>query len=362
MLLRQLFDPTTSTYTYLLADRETGEAVLIDPVLEQVDRDLSQIEDLGLKLVHAIDTHVHADHVTGISALRERTGCSTIVSERAGVGRATRLVKEGDEITFGKHTLEVRETPGHTNGCLTYVMSDRKIAFTGDALMIRGCGRTDFQGGSSAALYRSVHDKLFTLPGDTTIYPGHDYKGRPETTIDEEKRHNPRLGQGKTEEEFTAIMAALQLPYPKQIDRALPANLAAGMPLGLPIDAEPPPKTDWAPVERTLGGIDEVRPEWLAQHTSDVRVVDVREPDEYIGELGHVPGSELHRLETVADAAKSWDPEVPIVLVCRSGGRSGQASLQLRALGFRRVASMRGGMTAWHERRYAVDRAMPRSA
>jgi len=241
MLIRQLFDAASSTYTYLLADEVSREAVLIDPVLEQVDRDLSQLDDLGLHLVWAADTHVHADHITGTGTLREKTGTKTALSERGGAGCPDVLVKQGDRLAFGRYALEVRETPGHTNGCVTYVVRDGALtyAFTGDALLIRGSGRTDFQQGDARTLYGSVHGQLFSLPDDTLVYPGHDYKGRSVSTIAEEKRLNPRLGGTRSIDEFVDIMSTLDLAYPKQIDRALPANLLCGVPAGLRADGEP---------------------------------------------------------------------------------------------------------------------------
>lgn len=229
MMFRQLFDPESSTYTYLLADEETREAILIDPVIEQVDRDLGIVADLGLQVRFVVDTHVHADHITAAGVIRERTGAKTVLSHRAGVGCADISAKDGDQIPFGRYHLEVRETPGHTNGCLTYVTSDRAMVFSGDALLIRGSGRTDFQQGDARALYRSVHEKIFSLPASTLIYPGHDYKGRTVSSVDEEKRLNPRLGGGRTEEEFVEIMRRLELAYPKKIDVALPANLKCGV-------------------------------------------------------------------------------------------------------------------------------------
>ncbi|UJR84517.1 MBL fold metallo-hydrolase [Sandaracinus amylolyticus] len=356
MLFRQLFDLESSTYTYLLADEETREAVIIDPVLEQVERDVGLVHDLGLALRYAIDTHVHADHVTALGTLRDRLGCQTVLSERAGVGCADVLVKDGDRIRFGAHELEVRETPGHTSGCLSYVTGDRRMAFTGDALLIRGSGRTDFQQGDAPTLYRSVHEKLFTLPDSTLVFPGHDYKGRTVTSVGEEKRLNPRLGGGRSEAEFVEIMAKLQLAYPKKIDVALPANLACGVPRGVPATPEPIEAARWAPIETSAGGIPELAPEWIATHPGAGRLVDVREPSEFVGELGHVPGSELVPLATVERAALDWDRSAPIVAICRSGGRSGKAALQLRAMGFERVASMRGGMTAWNAQRLPIDR------
>jgi sulfur dioxygenase len=242
MLLRQLFDAETCTYTYLLADEETREAVLIDPVLEQLDRDLELVGELGLELVNVLETHVHADHVTGASLLRARTGARTVVSRDGGAPCADVLVGDGDVIRFGKHSLEVRATPGHTDGCVTYVTADQTMAFTGDALLIRGCGRTDFQQGDPRTLYRSVHGKILTLPDACAIYPAHDYKGRTRSTVGEEKALNPRLGGGKTKDEFVAIMEGLDLAYPKKIDVALPANVRCGRlgPDDREEDGEPP--------------------------------------------------------------------------------------------------------------------------
>lgn len=228
MLFRQLFDPETSTYTYLLADEDTHEAVIIDPVAEQVVRDLQLIQQLGLKLLYALDTHVHADHVTGASALREATGCSTVQSATSGARCATHHVEDGDVVRFGQHALEVRSTPGHTNGCLTYVLSNKRAAFTGDALLIRGTGRTDFQQGDPRVLYRSIREKIFTLPSRTLLYPGHDYRGRTVTTVAEERSHNPRIKDGISEDAFVDIMNNLGLPEPKRIHEALPRNLRCG--------------------------------------------------------------------------------------------------------------------------------------
>ena len=356
MFFRQLFDPESSTYTYLLADEKTREAVIIDPVLEQVERDTGLIRELDLKLVYALDTHVHAHHVTALGALRERRGAKTVLSEKAGVGCADVMVKDGDRLRFGEHELEVRETPGHTSGCLTYVTGDRSMAFTGDALLIRGSGRTDFQQGDARALYRSVHEKIFSLPDSALIYPGHDYKGRTVSSVGEEKQLNPRLGGGRSEDEFVDIMAKLQLAYPKKIDVALPANLACGVPKGLPATPEPEEPARWAPVETSPGGVPEIAPEWVASHPGEARFIDVRERSEWEGELGRVAGSELVPLATVEEAAKGWDRSAPVIAICRSGGRSGKAALQLRAMGFERVASMRGGMILWNEQRLPVER------
>lgn len=364
MLFRQLFDLESSTYTYLLADEASREAVLIDPVIENVERDVGLLRELGLTLRYALDTHVHADHVTALGTLRDKTGCRAVLSERAGVGIADVYVKDGDRLRFGRYELEARETPGHTNGCVTYVLGDRTMAFTGDALLIRGSGRTDFQQGDAATLYRSVHEKILSLPDDCLLYPGHDYKGRTVSSVAEEKQHNPRLGGGRTVEDFIGIMGKLQLAYPKKIDVAVPANLHLGL-KDLPATPEQPEGPRWAPVEASAAGIPEVGPEWVAAHHDAARMIDVREAEELVSELGHIEGVEHVPLGLVPSAASTWDRSAPLVLVCRSGGRSGKAALQLGAMGFTRVASMRGGMMEWNRGRYPVSRAplpAPRAA
>lgn len=226
MLFRQLFDAETGTYTYLLADPQTREAVLIDPVLEQVDRDAALLEELGLKLVYTLETHVHADHITGADRLRERLGSRSVVHKNGGAECADVLVDDGDVLEVGSLRIEVRYTPGHTNGDVSYVVGDR--VFTGDSLLIGGCGRTDFQQGDPGRLYDSIHNKLFTLPDDTLVYPGHDYQGRRVSTIAQEKETNARLGGGRSRDSFIELMNALALPYPRKIDVSLPANRECG--------------------------------------------------------------------------------------------------------------------------------------
>lgn len=238
MFFRQLFDRETCTYTYLLADEETKKAVLIDPVKAHVSRDATLIEELGFTLAYTLDTHVHADHITGAGDLRARFGCRSVLSAKGGAPCVDIAAADGDVIEFGGCALEIRATPGHTDGCVTYVTRDpvmgpegqpRHLAFTGDTLLIRGCGRTDFQQGSAESLYASVHEQIFSLPDDTLIYPGHDYQGRTCSTVGEERRFNPRLGGGRSLEAFKSIMDNLNLPHPSKIAEALPANQNCGI-------------------------------------------------------------------------------------------------------------------------------------
>jgi glyoxylase-like metal-dependent hydrolase (beta-lactamase superfamily II) len=230
MIFRQMFEPESSTYTYLLACPETRETVLIDPVIESVDRDLAMLQELGLTLGYTLETHVHADHVTGAARLRSLTGSKAACPRSDDIDGADIQVTELDPLSCGGVKLQPIHTPGHTDNHHCYLVSTSEGArlFTGDCLLIDGCGRTDFQGGDSIALYRSVHDKLFSLPGETLVYPGHDYQGRQVTSIGQEKARNPRLGGGKSVEEFVWIMAALDLPRPKKIDIAVRANLRCG--------------------------------------------------------------------------------------------------------------------------------------
>jgi glyoxylase-like metal-dependent hydrolase (beta-lactamase superfamily II) len=231
VIFRQLFDRESCTYTYLLGDPDTREAALVDTVREHIGRDLEVIEQLGLKLTHVLETHVHADHVTGAGELRKRTGARTLVARQDGPECADVPLVDGDVVRIGRIQLAVLETPGHTAGCISYRVGDGGAfdrVLTGDALFIRGCGRTDFQGGDAGRLFDSVTRKLFTLGDATRVYPGHDYRGLTVSTIGEEKRYNPRLGGGISRDAFIAKMAALNLPKPARIDEALPANRACG--------------------------------------------------------------------------------------------------------------------------------------
>ena len=228
MIFRQLFEPQSSAYTYLIACEHSREAALIDPVLETVERDLQLLEELGLTLRYTIETHIHADHVTGASRLRERTGCRCALPEKSGAVHVDVPVREGESIRIGSLEIEPLYTPGHTDDHHAYYVDGGTRVFTGDALLIDGCGRTDFQNGDAATLYRSVHDKIFALPGETLVYPGHDYQQRRVSSVAQERERNPRLGGGKSLEEFVAIMRALDLPPPKKIDLAVPANRQCG--------------------------------------------------------------------------------------------------------------------------------------
>ncbi len=257
MIFRQLFDPETSTYTYLLGDEASREAVLIDPVLEQFERDRALVRELGLILRYTLETHVHADHVTASGRIRGELGSKVVVGAASGVANADIALRDGDTVCFGRHVLEARLTPGHTAGCVTYACRETAMAFTGDALLIRGCGRTDLQGGDAATLFGSVREKIFSLPDQTLLFPGHDYRGRTVTTVSEEKRFNPRLGLDKSEADFVAIMNELQLAYPRKMDIAVPANLESGLALppdpGLRVEKLVAPSSSVAGVMETLG-------------------------------------------------------------------------------------------------------------
>lgn len=226
MIFRQLFELETSTYSYLLGCERTGRACLIDPVASEVDQYLELLSNLKLKLVYTMETHVHADHITGAGLLREKLGSKSVVHRDAGAMCADLLVTDGVTLQVGDLDIEVRHTPGHTSGCVSYAMADR--VFTGDALLIGGSGRTDFQQGDAGQLYDSITTKLFSLPADTLVYPGHDYQGNTVSTIKQELAKNARLGGGRSRDEFIAIMHELKLAYPKFIDRALPANQSCG--------------------------------------------------------------------------------------------------------------------------------------
>ncbi len=358
LIFRQLFDPASSTYTYLLADRVTRDAVLIDPVFEQARRDAALVEELDLRLGWILDTHVHADHVTAAWLLRRRLGARIALAACSGAEGFDRGLGQGDRVEFGGRFLEVRATPGHTDGCLSYVLDDRSRVFTGDALLIRSAGRTDFQQGDAQTLYASIHEQIFTLPDGCSIYPAHDYRGLTSSSVAEEKRYNPRVNVQSSEADFVGYMENLGLPHPRQIDAAVPANLRCGRPDS---DADLP-GTDWAPVRYTYAGIHEIEAQWVADHRSGLQIVDVRGPDEYEGVLGHIEGALSIPLDGLRDRVGELSASAPTVAVCRSGARSAQAVGILEKAGFAQVANLAGGMIGWNGQRLPQARGGPGDA
>lgn len=344
LIFRQLFDPESSTYTYILGDAESAEAVLIDGVFEQVRRDLALLEELNLKLVQVLDTHCHADHVTSAWLLKQKTGARINVSAASGVEGADTYLKHGDKIKFGSRYLNARLTPGHTNGCVTYVMDDESMAFTGDTLLIRGCGRTDFQQGDAREMYRSIQTQILALPETTKLYPAHDYKGLTVTSVAEEKKYNPRFGGAISEDDFVGYMDNLGLPHPKQIDIAVPANLRCGQPESGVDDLD---ADQWAPLKYSFAGVEEIDGQWCEEHLDEIYVLDVRESEEFTGPLGHIPNAIHVPLGELAERAGSLASDKPIVAVCRAGGRSVQALVVLKRAGVQRVANLTGGMLRW---------------
>lgn len=341
MIFRQLFDSTSSTYTYLLADEQSGEALLIDPVFVQMQRDLALIEELGLTLRLAVDTHAHADHVTAAWLLRRETGCDIASARVIGAEHVT--LPLDDEQIFGVQGVALRAiaTPGHTNGCMSYITADQGMVFTGDTLMIRGCGRSDFQEGSAQRLYESISRRLFSLPDSCVVYPAHDYQGRNVSSIGEEKQFNARVGAGANETDFVEYMHAMKLPHPKLIDEAVPANLRSGA----PEQEELPARPRWGDIRLTYAGIPEIDEEWLEQHLDSVTVLDVRLPEEVrdyplaqaLVDV-HIPLGELR--ERLSEVPR----DKPVVALCRSGRRSALAVSMLQEAGHEQVASLSRGL------------------
>ncbi len=227
IIFRQLFESSSSTYTYLLGDSDTREAIIIDPVKETIERDLKFLNELHLELKIILETHIHADHVTSSGRLRQKTGAKIFVGAGTQLATADRLLQDGEVFRFGANEVRTIATPGHTDGCTSFYLAP--FIFTGDTLLIRGCGRTDFQQGSSETLFQSVRDKLFQLPSESLVYPAHDYKGRTCSSIQEESEFNPRLKMDNSLQDFMGIMADLKLPPPNKIDEAVPANLKSGL-------------------------------------------------------------------------------------------------------------------------------------
>jgi sulfur dioxygenase len=336
MIFRQLFDSVSGTYSYLMASRRGGEALIIDPVLEKVDRYLQLVNELDLKLVKAVDTHIHADHITGLGALRDRTHCITVMGDMAKVDVVSMRVTEGDKLTIEGMALDVLYTPGHTDDSYSFLMKDR--VFTGDTLLIRGTGRTDFQNGSARSQYESLFGKLLKLPEETLVYPAHDYKGDTVSTIGEEKRYNPRL-QVKSIDEYVELMGKLNLPNPKMMDVAVPANLRQGL------AQDEIARRGWAVTAQqamSLAG------------QSNVALIDLRERSER-EKHGVIPGS-LHApypelqeniraggmLHELASATGKR-----ILFYCAFGERSAMAVQAAQDAGIASACHIHGGIDAW---------------
>jgi sulfur dioxygenase len=338
----QLFDPASSTYTYILFDADTRDALLIDPVDDQLARDLAALREHGLKLAWTIETHAHADHITSAGLLAEHTGAKTAAPAGCGIGSASVQLKDGDTLHFGAQVLTALHTPGHTAGSMSFVWAAEgaKHVFTGDTLLINGCGRTDFQSGSAEALYHSLTQVLFALGDDTTVWPGHDYQGRTHSTIGHEKATNARVA-GKSLAEFVAIMDGLNLPQPKRIAEAVPANLLSGLTAGLRHDMDGLLLSQARPAQGYAGDV--AAPlAWQWVQAGEAVLVDVRTDAEREW-VGFVPGG-------TAVAWKQWpgmnlnaqfDDAIrqaaagglKLVLLCRSGVRSIAAAKRATELG-----------------------------
>lgn len=350
LLFRQLFDADTGTYTYLLVDVPTGEGVLIDSVFERHERDLSLIQELDVDLVACLDTHAHADHVTGSWLMHQATGCAIALAAAAKADNVTLPLHHGDRVSFGERHVEVRSTPGHTNGCLTFVLDDQSMAFTGDALLVRGCGRCDFQQGNAHTLWTSITSQIFSLPDSCLLYPGHDYTGRTVTSVAEEKAFNARLGGTATERDFVGHMDNMKLPHPHKIAEALPGNMRSGKPRDTVPEAPA-----WAPLQRSYAGLPELLPAWVAEHRDQLTILDVRSSEEFEGPDGRVAGSLLIPLPELESRASSIPSDRPVVVVCHSGSRSALATQQLLKAGHRQVANLRGGLSRWSDEGYPLE-------
>ncbi len=336
MIFRQLFDPVSCTYTYLIASRKGGEALIIDPVLEKVDRYLQLLEELDLKLIKAIDTHVHADHISGLGALRDRTRCITVMGESSGVDVVSMRVADGETLSIEGISMIARFTPGHTDDSFSFVMDDR--VFTGDTLLIRGTGRTDFQNGDPVAQYHSIFDVLFKLPDTTLVYPAHDYKGDTVSTIGEERAFNPRL-QVESVGQYVDIMNNLHLPNPKMMDVAVPANLKIGL------HQEELEARGWALTCKQMRAL---------VGSADIVLVDLRDDNErerhgvIPGSL-HVPYAEVN--ENVAPGGLLNElvraTSKRVIFYCAFGERSAMAVEAAQHAGLSNSCHITGGLDAW---------------
>ena len=353
LLFRQLFDADTGTFTYLLVDVPSGQGVLIDTVFECHQRDLSLIQELGVELVACLDTHAHADHVTGSWLMHQATGCAIALAAAARAENVTRPLQHGERVSFGGRYVEVRSTPGHTDGCLTFVLDDQSMAFTGDALLVRGCGRCDFQQGNAHTLWTSITGQILSLPDSCLLYPGHDYTGRTVTSVAEEKAFNARLGGSATERDFVGHMENMKLPHPHKIAEALPGNMRSGKPRHTTA-----PALDWAPLQRSYAGLLELTPSWVADHLAQLTILDVRSGEEFEGPDGRVAGSLLIPLPELEARASAIPGDRPLVVVCHSGSRSALATQQLLKAGRQQVANLRGGLRRWSDEGYPLEGAV----
>lgn len=344
LIFKQLFDQTSGTFSYLLADARSKQAVFIDTVYEQHERDLSLVRELELDLVACLETHCHADHVTGAWLLKHAVGCKIMASKFSGIEVFDRALNENDRVEFGDYFLTVLETPGHTDGCISYLLNDRSMVFTGDSLLIRGCGRTDFQQGSAPKLFRSIKEKLFELPDRCIVYPAHDYIGRSASTIGEEKRFNPRIGGQANENDFVGYMENMRLPHPKKLEIALPANIKSGRPK----DDDLPKQPAWAPVITTYSGVFEISPQWVARHRDEVHILDVRTVAETEEETARIEGAQMIPIDELRDRIGEIPEAKPVMTICRSGKRSVLAFNILRESGRDKVANVSGGFLLWH--------------
>jgi len=336
MIFRQLFDSVSGTYSYVLASRAGGEALILDPVLEKVDRYCQLLRELDLKLVKAVDTHLHADHVTGLGELRDRTHCMTVMGDQTKADVVAMRVADGDKVTIEGLSLEVMYTPGHTDDSYSYLMGDR--VFTGDTLLIRGTGRTDFQNGSSRAQYESIFNRLLKLPDETMVFPAHDYKGDTVSTIGEEKRYNPRL-QVRSVDEYIELMANLKLPNPKMMDVAVPANMRVGL-----------HQEELEKEGRALSAGEAIR----ILGRPDILLVDLRETNER-AKHGMLEGALHTPYPSVEESLKPGGMlrEVAaatgrrVVFFCAFGERSAMAVAAAKEAGLANTAHIAGGIDAW---------------
>lgn len=353
MAFVQLFDEASSTYTYLIADEGSHEAVIIDPVIDQSGRDRGLLASRGLNLVYTLETHVHADHLTGANALKSATGARTAVSRDCNAQGYDRLLEDAEVVLFGNQQILVIGTPGHTPGSVCFLWEDR--LFTGDTLLINGCGRTDFQNGSAEALWDSVTRKLFTLDPQTLVYPAHDYKGRRVSTIGEEAAFNPRFA-GVTRGQFLHLMANLNLAMPKRIHEAVPANLDGG-----PNQTQHSNGKDSNMTEKQAGDVLNVSPGQYAELVKSGQpiLLDVRTPAEF--NAVRVPGAlnvPLDSLDPV-ELEKRFTARAPLYIICQTGMRSQLAAQRLREAGFQPVIHVDGGTNAWSAAGLPVERGGP---